>query len=343
MVCVCSVIVFLDSNRLYDFIKREGAGDGLPFFRKRICMEKMRQKKKTNLRKELPFHLMLLPGVIFTIIFCYVPMVGMKIAFQKFIPAKGFFGDQKWIGFDNFTYLINMPGAMAALRNTIVIALWKIVLNLVMPVLVALMLNEVKSNKFRRSVQTAIYLPYFLSWVIFAGVLIDILSPSSGMIGRILNMFGIQAPFFLGSNKYFQQTIIWTDVWKNFGYGTIVYLAAITGIDMSLYEAATMDGAGRLQKMWHVTLPGIRMIVILMTVLSLGNVLNAGFDQIQNLISPQVYATGDILDTFIYRIAMLDAQFGPATAMSMFKSVVSCFFISVSYYIAYKFFDYRIF
>ena len=232
---------------------------------------------------------------------------------------------------------------MAALRNTIVIALWKIVLNLVIPVLVALMLNEVKSNKFRRSVQTAIYLPYFLSWVIFAGVLIDILSPSSGMIGRILNMFGIQAPFFLGSNKYFQQTIIWTDVWKNFGYGTIVYLAAITGIDMSLYEAATMDGAGRLQKMWHVTLPGIRMIVILMTVLSLGNVLNAGFDQIQNLISPQVYATGDILDTFIYRIAMLDAQFGPATAMSMFKSVVSCFFISVSYYIAYKFFDYRIF
>ena len=306
-------------------------------------MEKMRQKKKTNLRKELPFHLMLLPGVIFTIIFCYVPMVGMKIAFQKFIPAKGFFGDQKWIGFDNFTYLINMPGAMAALRNTIVIALRKIVLNLVIPVLVALMLNEVKSNKFRRSVQTAIYLPYFLSWVIFAGVLIDILSPSSGMIGRILNMFGIQAPFFLGSNKYFQQTIIWTDVWKNFGYGTIVYLAAITGIDMSLYEAATMDGAGRLQKMWHVTLPGIRMIVILMTVLSLGNVLNAGFDQIQNLISPQVYATGDILDTFIYRIAMLDAQFGPATAMSMFKSVVSCFFISVSYYIAYKFFDYRIF
>ena len=130
-------------------------------------MEKMRQKKKTNLRKELPFHLMLLPGVIFTIIFCYVPMVGMKIAFQKFIPAKGFFGDQKWIGFDNFTYLINMPGAMAALRNTIVIALWKIVLNLVIPVLVALMLNEVKSNKFRRSVQTAIYLPYFLSWVIF--------------------------------------------------------------------------------------------------------------------------------------------------------------------------------
>ena len=145
------------------------------------------------------------------------------------------------------------------------------------------------------------------------------------MIGRILNMFGIQAPFFLGSNKYFQQLIIWTDVWKILDTERLCIWRQYTGIDMSLYEAATMDGAGRLQKMWHVTLPGIRMIVILMTVLSLGNVLNAGFDQIQNLISPQVYATGDILDTFIYRIAMLDAQFGPATAMSMFKSVVSCF------------------
>ena len=286
---------------------------------------------------------MLLPGVIFTIIFCYVPMVGMKIAFQKFIPAKGFFGDQKWIGFDNFTYLINMPGAMAALRNTIVIALWKIVLNLVIPVLVALMLNEVKSNKFRRSVQTAIYLPYFLSWVIFAGVLIDILSPSSGMIGRILNMFGIQAPFFLGSNKYFQQTIIWTDVWKNFGYGAIVYLAAILGIDTQLYEAAQIDGANRWQQTWHVTLPGMKMIIVLMMVLSLGNVLNAGFDQIFNMYSTSVYQTGDIIDTFVYRLGLLDAQYGPATAVGLFKSVISTLFISVSYFLAYKLADYRIF
>ena len=182
-----------------------------------------------------------------------------------------------------------------------------------------------------------------MSWVILGGIFRDMLSPGEGIINQIITAFGGKSIFFLGDNRYFRGTMIVTDIWKNFGYGTIVYLAAITGIDMSLYEAATMDGAGRLQKMWHVTLPGIRMIVILMTVLSLGNVLNAGFDQIQNLISPQVYATGDILDTFIYRIAMLDAQFGPATAMSMFKSVVSCFFISVSYYIAYKFFDYRIF
>lgn len=237
-------------------------------------------------------------------------MAGMVIAFQKFIPAKGLFGDQKWIGFDNFTYLFNMPGAMSALRNTVVIAFFKIVLGLIVPITVAILLNEVRSNKFRKTVQTAIYLPYFLSWVVLGGVMIDILSPSQGILNQVLNFFGIDSIFFLGSNKWFQPTIIMTDVWKGFGFGTVVYLAAITGIDLSLYEAATMDGANRFQKMWHVTLPGIRMIVVLMCVLSLGNVLNAGFDQVLNLYSPQVYETGDIIDTFIYRIGLIDAQFG---------------------------------
>ena len=304
---------------------------------------RQKQKKKNAIRRELPLHLMLVPGIIFTVIFCYIPMAGMVIAFQKFIPAKGLFGDQKWIGFDNFTYLFNMPGAMSALRNTVVIAFFKIVLGLIVPITVAILLNEVRSNKFRKTVQTAIYLPYFLSWVVLGGVMIDILSPSQGILNQVLNFFGIDSIFFLGSNKWFQPTIIMTDVWKGFGFGTVVYLAAITGIDLSLYEAATMDGANRFKKMWHVTLPGIRMIVVLMCVLSLGNVLNAGFDQVLNLYSPQVYETGDIIDTFIYRIGLIDAQFGPATAMGVSKSAVSCLFISVSYYVAYKFFDYRIF
>ena len=298
---------------------------------------------KAKFKKELPLHLMILPGLILVLIFSYVPMGGLIIAFQKFIPSKGMFGNQKWIGFDNFSYVFSLPGFTRAMMNTIIIAAWKIVLGLVVPIVFALLLNEVKGRRFKKVVQTIVYLPYFMSWVILGGIFRDMLSPGEGIINQIITAFGGKSIFFLGDNRYFRGTMIVTDIWKNFGYGTIVYLAAITGIDMSLYEAATMDGAGRLQKMWHVTLPGIRMIVILMTVLSLGNVLNAGFDQIQNLISPQVYATGDILDTFIYRIAMLDAQFGPATAMSMFKSVVSCFFISVSYYIAYKFFDYRIF
>ena len=283
-------------------------------------------RKKGAFKRELPLHLMLVPGIIFTIIFCYIPMAGMVIAFEKFIPAKGLFGDQKWIGFDNFTYLLNMPGAMSALKNTVVIAFFKIILGLIVPISVAILLNEVRSNKFRRTVQTAIYLPYFLSWVVLGGVMIDILSPSSGIVNQALGFLGIKPIFFLGSNKWFQPTIVMTDIWKGFGFGTVVYLAAITGIDPSLYEAATMDGAG-----------SYRLGSIL------GNGLNAGFDQILNLYSPQVYETGDIIDTFIYRIGLIDAQFGPATAMGLFKSAVSCLFISVSYHVAYKFFDYRIF
>ena len=194
-------------------------------------------RKKGAFKRELPLHLMLVPGIIFTIIFCYIPMAGMVIAFEKFIPAKGLFGDQKWIGFDNFTYLLNMPGAMSALKNTVVIAFFKIILGLIVPISVAILLNEVRSNKFRRTVQTAIYLPYFLSWVVLGGVMIDILSPSSGIVNQALGFLGIKPIFFLGSNKWFQPTIVMTDIWKGFGFGTVVYLAAITGNDPSLYRS----------------------------------------------------------------------------------------------------------
>ena len=253
------------------------------------------------------------------------------------------FGDQKWIGWDNFIYLYHLPGAINALRNTVIIAFFKIVLHLLIPVTVSILLNEVRSAAFRRTAQTLIYLPHFLSWIIMGGILIDLLSPSGGLINNFLGLFGIEPIFFLGSNKYFRFTLISTDVWKEFGFNTIVYLAAITNIDPTQYEAATIDGANRFQRMIHVTLPNLRMIIVLMMVLSLGNVLNAGFDQVYNLYSKQVYESGDILDTFIYRVGLIDAQFGVATAMGMFKSLVSTLFISVSYFAAYKFADYRIF
>ena len=300
-------------------------------------------RSRGRFRKELPFHLMLLPGVIIVFIFMYIPLSGLIIAFQKFVPAKGLFGNQKWIGLDNFIYLYNLPGAISALRNTVIIAFWKIILHLIIPITVSILLNEIRSTGFRRTAQTLIYLPHFLSWIILGGILIDILSPSDGIVNRLLGVFGHEPVFFLGSNDYFRGTLIVTDVWKEFGFNTIVYLAAITNIDPNQYEAATIDGANRFQKMWYITLPNMRMIIVLMMVLSLGNVLNAGFDQVYNLYSKQVYSTGDILDTFIYRIGLLDAQFGVATAMGMFKSVVSTVFISVSYFCAYKFADYRIF
>lgn len=301
------------------------------------------KRKPNRFMKELPFHLMLLVPVIIVFIYMYLPMGGLVIAFQKFIPARGLFGDQKWVGLGNFELLLKNPQALPALRNTIIIAAWKIVLHLLVPVTVSILLNEITSNGYRRTAQTLIYLPHFLSWILLGGILIDILSPNGGLLNRFLGLFGVEPIFFLGNNKWFRFTLVFTDVWKEFGFGTIVYLAAITNIDPTQYEAATIDGANRFQRMVHVTLPNMRMIIVLMMVLSLGNVLNAGFDQVYNLYSKQVYSTGDILDTFIYRLGLIQQQFGQSTAMGLFKSVVSTFFISVSYYCAYKFADYRIF
>lgn len=308
-------------------------------------MKKRGYKKKYTtamFRRELPLHLMILPGLVLVLIFSYVPMAGLVMAFQNFIPSKGLFGDQQWCGMENFRFVFSLPGFNRALQNTIIIAFWKIVLGLLVPISFALLLNEIRSPKISKFVQTVCYLPYFMSWVILGGILVDILS-TSGIVNQILNSLGFDSIFFLGDNRYFRGTAIWSDIWKNFGYGAIVYLAAILGIDTELYEAARIDGANRWQQTWHVTLPGMRMIIVLMLVMSLGNVLNAGFDQIFNLYSPAVYESGDIIDTFVYRMGVIDAQYGPATAVGMFKSVISTLFISISYFLAYKFADYRIF
>jgi len=298
---------------------------------------------KAKWRRELPLHVMILPGLILIVLFSYIPMAGITIAFQRFIPAKGLFGDQQWVGFDNFEYVMSLPNFTQVLWNTLFISSFKLILGLIVPIVFAVLLNELKNNVIKRSVQTAIYLPYFLSWVVLGGILIDILSPSGGIVNGFLGLLGIPKIFFLGDNEWFPFTLITSDVWKNFGYGTIVYLAAITGIDPGLYEAATIDGANRWRKIWHITIPGMRMVIVLLSVLSLGQLLNAGFDQVFNLYSPQVYESGDILDTFVYRIGLLDAQYGVATAVGFFKSVISLTLISGSYFLAYRFAKYRIF
>ena len=247
------------------------------------------------------------------------------------------------MGLDNFRYVLALPNFLPVLRNTFLIAGAKIVLNLLVPVTVALMLNELGESRIKRPIQTIIYFPHFLSWIIFGGILIDLLSPGTGIVNKLITALGGKPIYFLGDNRYFRGTVIATDVWKNFGYGTIVYLAAITSIDVTLYEAAQIDGANCWQQAWHVTLPGIRMTVVLMMVLALGRVLNAGFDQLYNLCKPIVYESGDILDTFVYRLGLENGAFGPATAVGLFRSVVSLFFISTAYAVAYKLFDYRLF
>lgn len=286
---------------------------------------------------------MILPGFIFLIVFSYIPMAGIIIAFQRFIPAKGLFGNQEWVGLSNFEYVMNLPNFSNIMFNTVYIAVMKIILGILVPLIISILLNEVQRSGLKRGIQTVVYLPHFLSWVVLGGIFIELLSPGDGMINRIIGWFGSEPIFFLGDNKWFPATLILTETWKEFGYGTIIYLAAITGIDPSQYEAARMDGANRWKQAIHVTLPGMKMVIVLLMVLSMGNLLNAGFDQVFNLYSPMVYESGDILDTFVYRVGLLDAQFGVATAVGLFKSLVSLLIVSVSYFIAYKAADYRIF
>ncbi|OPG99868.1 protein lplB [Chryseobacterium mucoviscidosis] len=301
----------------------------------------MRSNYKQFIRN-VPLHLMILPGLIIIIVFGYIPMAGLSIAFQNFSPIAGF-KNMNWVGLDNFRYLFDLPGFGQVVWNTVFISVMKIVSGLAIPVLVALLLNEVRKTAFKRTIQTVIYMPHFFSWVILAGIIVDVLSPSTGIVNMLLKAIGVEPVQFLASNEWFPYILVITDQWKEFGFGTIIYLAALTNIDKSLYEASVMDGAGRWKQTWHITLPGIRPIVILMVTLSLGNVLNGGFDQVFNLYNPLVYESGDILDTMIYRIGLQDAQYSVSTALGLIKSVVSFIFIGLGYFLAYRLANYRIF
>lgn len=292
--------------------------------------------------RNLPLHLMLLPALVLLFIYSYIPLFGNIMAFQKFNPVKGFFGS-KWVGLENFQYVFAMPDTLQVLWNTFFIAMMKVIVGIVIPVFIALLLNEMRSIRYKRILQTVVYFPHFLSWVILSGILIDVLSPSKGIIGQIFTSLGLEPIFFLGDANVFPFTLVFTESWKEFGFGTIVYLAALTGIDPSLYEASMIDGANRWKQTLHITIPGILPTVMLMTILSMGNILNAGFDQVFNLYSPQVYRTGDILDTLVYRMGMIDAQYGVATAVGLFKSAVSFIMLALSYAVAYKYTDYRVF
>ena len=301
----------------------------------------MKKVRKIKWKRELSLIIMLLPALVLVIIYRYGSMFGVVMAFQKFSPARGFFRSP-WVGLANFRNLFTMPNIGQIIYNTVFISFFKMILGIIVPVTFALLLNEIVSLRLRRIYQTLVYLPHFLSWVILAGIFADLLS-KDGIINTSLAGLGLQTVGFLSDQKIFPWTMIISDVWKGFGFGSIIYLAALTGIDQNLYEAASIDGANRWQQTLHVTLPGITSTVVLMTVLSMANILNGGFDQIYNLYRPVVYETGDILDTFVYRLGIDNAQFSLSTAAGLFKSAISCILIVTSYRLADKFAGYQIF
>ncbi len=300
-----------------------------------------KRKPQERFKRELPLMLMLVPAIIVIAIYSYGPMVGTVIAFQRFNPTKGFFGSE-WVGFNNFKNLFTMPEIWQIIYNTVFISLGKMIGGVIVPVTLALLFNEVNRISIKRTYQTFVYLPHFLSWVILAGIFKDLFS-QNGVINTALDFIGLGKVGFLNNQKLFPYTMIFTDIWKSAGFGSVIYLAALTGIDQNLYEAAQIDGANRIRQTIHITLPGILSTIVLMTVLSMANILNGGFDQIYNMYTPVVYKTGDILDTFVYRLGIDNAQFALSTAASLFKSGVSFLFIVTSYWLADRFTGYRIF
>ncbi len=284
---------------------------------------------------------MLAPGIILLLIFSYIPMFGVIMAFQKFVPAKGIFGSD-FVGLKNFELLFMYPDVRQVIGNTVIIAVSKIIWGILIPVTFAILLNEVRQLWLKRLVQTVVYMPNFISWVILAIMFSNIFS-YTGMVNKLVEAFGGEPIMFLISNKWFRPIVIATDVWKSFGYGAVIYLAAITGIDPTMYEAADIDGANRWQRIWHLTLPSIKPTVILMATLALGNVLNAGFDQIFNMYSPLVYQTGDIIDTYVYRMGLEKMQYSFGTAVGLAKSAVSFVLLVIAYKLADVFAGYRLF
>lgn len=286
-------------------------------------------------------HAMMIPGMIFILLFNIIPMGGLIMAFQNFLPAKGFLAS-KWVGLDNFKFMFQLPDSRQIFINTLVIAIAKMILNLIVPLIFALMLNAIRCKLLKRTLQTVVYLPNFISWVILGSIICDIFS-KTGVVNTVLGHLGIEPIIFMGSNVWFRPIVVLTDVWKGFGYNSIIFLAALTGIDPTLYEASAIDGATKSKQLWYITLPSIAPTVVLVGTLSLGNVLNAGFDQIFNLYNPLVYRTGDIIDTYVYRMGLQNAQFSLATAVGMMKSVISFVLIILSYKLAEKYANYRIF
>lgn len=265
--------------------------------------------------------LLLIPALIWYGMFCYGPLYGLQLAFKDYRLIDGIW-DSPWVGLKHFKTMFGSTGDFwKIMENTVLISFYNILFGFPAPIILALLFNEVRLPRFKRVTQVITYLPHFMSWVVLAGLFISVLSPSVGPVNVIIKWLGFEPIYFMGDKDWFRFTLVSTAVWKEIGWGCIIYLAALTGIDPTLYEAATVDGAGRLRQTINITLPCLMPTIAVMLVLRMGGILNAGFDQIINMYSPAVYSVSDVLDTYTYRIGMVDIQYGLSTAVGLFKNV----------------------
>lgn len=306
--------------------------------RSKSSKEKIEKKDKPgirDIRKNYDLYLLLIPGLAMLILFRYVPMYGITIAFKDFNIFQGIL-KSPWAGLENFRRLFTTPEFFRIFRNTLLISCYKIVFNFPLPIIIAVCLNEMRCLKLKKTIQTVIYLPHFLSWVIVAGIFTSVLSTSSGIVNSIIRDFGGQPIPFLMSNRWFRSILVLTDGWKTMGWGSIIYIAAISGIDQELYEAAEIDGAGRLKKIWHITLPMLSSTIVLMLILRLGTIMVDGQEQVLMLYNPTVYETGDILTTYVYRMGIGKMDYSFSSAVGLLNSVISLFLVLSGNYISGK-------
>jgi putative aldouronate transport system permease protein len=296
--------------------------------KQRVETTKVSRNRWKLFRTNIDLYVLLIPGLLFLLLFKYTPMYGIIIAFMDFNIFDGFTGS-KWVGLAQFSKLIHSDEFIQVFINTLLISLYKLVLLFPVPIIIALLLNEVRKSWFKRTIQTIIFLPHFLSWVIISGLFLTILSPSGGLINNVIQYFGGTPISFFLDNHYFRSVLVFTAGWKESGWNTIIFIAAIAGIEQEQYEAASIDGAGRIRQMAHITLPGIVPTIILILVLRLGYLLEAGTEQILTMYNSVVYQSGDVIGTYVYRIGLGQQDYSFSTAVGLFNSVIGFLVIVV--------------
>lgn len=293
------------------------------------------RRKRMTWVKDYQLYLMLLPVITYYILFIYKPMYGLQIAFKDYNVYRGI-ANSPWVGFKHFTAFFQGPFFWRLIRNTILLSIYGLIFGMPLQIILALLFNEIKNKTFKKAVQTISYLPHFISVVIVAGLVTSFLAPSNGMINILRSKLGLEKVYFLVVPEYFRTIFTTMNIWKEVGFGSIIYMAALTSIDTQLYEAAVIDGAGRLKQTWHVTLPGIMPTIIIMLILNLGSLLNVGYEAIILLYQPVTYETADVLSTYVYRAGLMENKFALSTAVGFFNSFAALILTTIANYISKK-------
>ena len=290
-------------------------------------------KLKKAIYKNRFFYFLIIPSIIYFIIFHYIPIYGVRLAFQDY----KLFGPNEWVGFKYFKQMFNSPYFFQVLKNTIIISTLKICIGLPIPMILAVLINEIKSKKFKNYVQSIIYLPHLLSWVVISAIFITILSPVDGIVNQIISFFGGEPIPFMTSTKHFRGVLVVSEIWRSAGWDSMIYSSALLSIDPVLYEASKVDGANRFQRMWYITFPELMKTMITLFILNMGFFLKAGFDQVFNMMNDAVISVADIIDTYTYRVGLIQTNFSYATVVGLFQGVIGIFLIFMANKLAKKY------